>query len=87
MDVRRMTAVQAREIMARVLARHNVAKHLGSLVNEHETLTADGNEDQAESVRRTIDELAGHWHDGERIGAAEIMRASALTRAHGASDA
>lgn len=74
-----MSIIEARAIMHRVLSMRGVESRLGGLLHDRSWYLGQGNVVQAGEVERTIDELAGHRHEGAWIGAAQIAEASALT--------
>ena len=74
-----MTVNAAREIMARVLSL-GVGPRLSSLIEERGRPSSDTG--VCREIDRTIEDLAGHWHDGEFISAPKIVEASRITIAY-----
>lgn len=77
-----MTIERARKIMSACLSRKGAADRLGGLLKERAHLDRLGNDVLARQVDRTIEDLCGHYDDGEFIGAATIARASEMCRAY-----
>lgn len=68
-----------REIVRTILASGNGGR-VDELLAERARKSAAGNVVDASEVSRTIDDLVGHWHDGEYVGADRIERALVLAR-------
>lgn len=74
-----MTTQDATDIMARVLRMRGVAGRLSSLLHEREWKGGLGETATVGEIDRTIEDLAGHWHEGRFVGAKLIAQASAIT--------